>query len=113
MLILTVTVDADDEEDAPDRPVRPDADAIFALINVWDHRCLTPRECPHKRGATTRFARRIGRHRQSLWNLRAPGKLIAPPFITQLADTLRVPWRTIALTGPAETEDPQPQAEAA
>lgn len=105
--------------DAPEEPVRPDADKIFELINVWDHRCATPRACPHRswqeRGATTRFARRIGRNRQSLWNLRAPGKLIGPAFITQIADTLHVPWSDITLPADkaAEAEDPQPQAEAA
>lgn len=103
------------EDDAPDGPVRPDVGKIFELVNVWDHRCQTPRDCPHGRGAWTRFARRTGRHRQSYYNFRAPGKLVGPAFITQIADTLHVTWRDIALDGETtgQAEDPQPLAEVA
>lgn len=81
--------------DVPAGSYKPDADKIFELINVWDHKCTAPRDCPHRsawetRGAVTRFARRIGRHRQTLWNLRAPGKLVSATLITQIADVLRV-----------------------
>jgi len=115
--MITVAAGDAGEEDAPDGPVRPDMDKIFALISIWDHRCATPRACPsHRpgphRGATTRFARRIGHRAQSFWNLRAPGKLIGPAFITQIADTLHVSWRDIALPGQAGTEAPQLPAEA-
>jgi hypothetical protein len=115
MIVVTVAAEGDAEADAPGGPVRPDADAIFALINVWDHRCPEPYDCPHGRGPATRFAHRTGRHRQSLWNLRAPGKLIGPAFIVQIADTLHVPWQTLVLPDDGEVpgEDPQPRAEAA
>jgi hypothetical protein len=80
---------------------KPDADKIFELINVWDHKCPEPRDCPHRswetRGAVTRFARRIGRHRQTLWNLRAPGKLVSATLITQIADVLHVEVAEITL----------------
>ena len=86
--------------DVPPGSYRPDAGRIFELINVWDHRCPAPGACPHRswetRGAVTRFARRIGRHRQTLWNLRAPGKRVSATLITQIADVLRVEVAEIA-----------------
>ena len=83
----------------PPGPVKPDVERIFELINVWDHRCHEPRACPHRswatRGATTRFARRIGRHRQTLWNMRA-GNAISATLAMQLADVLHVDVTEIA-----------------
>jgi hypothetical protein len=82
--------------DTPAGSYRPDVDKLFELINVWDHRCPEPGSCPHPRGAVTRFARRIGRHRQTLWNLRA-GYRVSATLITQIADVLHVEVADIAL----------------
>lgn len=94
--------------------VLPDADAIRKLINVWDHRCNAPhwQDCPHDKGAVTRFAGLLRRGRQSFYNLHAPGKRIGYLFAAQIADALHVGIADITLPGEGETEDPQPLAEA-
>lgn len=85
--------------------VRPDADEIFRLIKTRD------RAGAH--GAVTRFARRIGRHPQTFWNLRS-GKQVSPTLLNAIAAALKVPASAITLPDDAaETEAPQPQAEAA
>jgi hypothetical protein len=82
-----------------------DVRELFARINVWDHSCQTPHECPHPRGAVTRFALRLGRHRQSFQNFKTdPGKRISEDFATQVAGVLHVDIAAITLPETAEAE---------
>lgn len=67
---------------------QPDRERLFELIRVWDHGCETPADCPHKRGAVTRFAEQLGRHRESFWALGTPGRRIRQAFAVQIAATL-------------------------
>jgi hypothetical protein len=90
---------------APSNSIRPDGTKILELIKVWDHGCATPRNCPHRRGATTRFARRLGRHPQSFWNLKN-GYGAGEGFLTHIADVLGVPLKEITLAGD-EQEQPE------
>lgn len=90
-------------------PIQPDAARIYELINVWDHRCKTPGECPHPDGAVTRFAVRLGRGRSSFYNLRS-GKRLGRGFAAQIATALHVEISDIELK--PESETPRPQAEA-
>jgi hypothetical protein len=91
-----------------------DVRELFARINVWDHGCQTPYDddCPHPNGARTRFAFRLGRHRQSFQNFKTdPSKRIGEDFATQVAEALHVDISVITLPETAETpEAPQPQA---
>lgn len=82
-------------------PVQPDVRKIYALINIRDHRCETPYECPHRSGAITRFADLLGRHQQSFYNLRA-GKRLSYGFAAQIADALHVEIADITLPETAE-----------
>jgi hypothetical protein len=63
-----------------------DRERLFALIKVWDHGCETPHDCPHKRGAITRFAGHLGRHRESFW--KPDGTRIRRAFAVQIATAL-------------------------
>jgi len=93
--------------------VRPDADAIYELINVWDHRCKTPGTCPHPPGAVTRFARYLRRHRQTFYNMAADGWRISTGLAMQIAGALHVDIDAITLPDTTETPQPQAAAEAA
>jgi hypothetical protein len=92
-------------------PVQPDVDKLYALINVWDHRCKTPGGCPHPDGAVTRFAALLGRGRSSFYNLRS-GKRLGRGFAAQIAAALHVEVADITLPETAEPETPQPGIEA-
>lgn len=96
-------------------PFQPDVGKIYALIHVWDHRCKHGdyRDCPRKRGPVTRFAQLIGCSRQSLYNLRAPGKRLGYAFALQIAAALHAQVDDIRLTPATETPRPRAGASAA
>lgn len=78
------------------RTYRVDPDQLWGLIKVWDHQCQTPHSCPHKRGAVTRFAEHLGRHRESFWRLKG-GTPLSRAFAVQISSALGRPIEDFAV----------------
>lgn len=74
--------------------VIPDGEKICRLIRQKDQ----------ERGALTRFARRLGRHPQSFWNIKN-GKPCGLGFITQVADALGEPVEELLSKAGETSED--------